>query len=117
MAALGFIEIQGVVPALAALDEMAKAADVSLISWERRMGGRLVTLIVTGGVSAVEAAIEAACAKGIRPPKATLVLPRPHPETMRLVTLSACKMRAREELEDGTTSIGLGRDTGIGGSD
>ena len=106
MGALGFIEIQGVVAALAALDEMAKAADVSLVTWERRMGGRLVTLIVTGGVSAVEAAIEAACTRGIRVPKATLVLPRPHPETMRLVALSARKMKG--VTDHGTAGIGPG---------
>ena len=44
--AYGFIEITGVVAAMDALDIMCKTADVELASWERKLGGRLVTLIV-----------------------------------------------------------------------
>ncbi len=51
--AYGFIEITGVVAAINALDIMCKTADVELASWERKLGGRLVTLIVQGDVSAV----------------------------------------------------------------
>ena len=39
----GFIEITGVVAAIDALDIMCKTADVELASWERKLGGRLVT--------------------------------------------------------------------------
>ena len=46
----GFIEITGVVAAINALDIMCKTADVELASWERKLGGRLVTLIVQGDV-------------------------------------------------------------------
>ena len=46
--ALGFIEISGVVAAVDALDIMCKTADVELVTWERKLGGRLVTLIVRG---------------------------------------------------------------------
>ena len=53
----GFIEITGVVAAINALDIMCKTADVELASWERKLGGRLVTLIVQGDVSAVTAAV------------------------------------------------------------
>ena len=53
--ALGFIEITGVVAAMDALDIMCKAADVSLATWERKLGGRLVTLVVEGDVDAVRA--------------------------------------------------------------
>ncbi len=56
----GFIEITGVVAAINALDIMCKTADVELASWERKLGGRLVTLIVQGDVSAVTAAVNAA---------------------------------------------------------
>ena len=44
--AYGFIEITGVVAAINALDIMCKTADVELASWERKLGGRLVTIIV-----------------------------------------------------------------------
>ena len=43
--AYGFIEITGVVAAINALDIMCKTADVELASWERKLGGRLVTII------------------------------------------------------------------------
>ena len=43
----GFIEITGVVAAMDALDIMCKTADVELASWERKLGGRLVTIICT----------------------------------------------------------------------
>ena len=46
--AYGFIEIQGVVPAMTALDIMCKTAEVELATWERKLGGRLVTLVVQG---------------------------------------------------------------------
>ncbi len=40
--AYGFIEISGVVAAMDALDIMCKAANVTLATWERKLGGRLV---------------------------------------------------------------------------
>ena len=46
--AYGFIEISGVVAAIDVLDTMCKAADVTLATWERKLGGRLVTLVVEG---------------------------------------------------------------------
>ena len=58
MNALGFIEVSGVTAAVDALDIMCKSADVELVTWERKMGGRLVTIIVQGDVSAVTAAVE-----------------------------------------------------------
>ena len=61
----GFIEITGVVAAMDALDIMCKTADVELASWERKLGGRLVTLIVQGDVSAVTAAVNAAVEQGL----------------------------------------------------
>lgn len=92
MQALGFVEIQGVAAAITALDLMVKTAAVSLVTWERKLGGRLVTIIVTGDVAAVTAAVEAAQTQGLKAPCASLVLPRPHPETQRLVALSAKRL-------------------------
>ena len=92
MNSLGFIEVSGVVAAIDALDIMCKSADVSLVSWERKLGGRLVTLIVTGNVSAVTAAVEAAKAGCIKKPVASAVIASPHPETVRLAELSAKRL-------------------------
>ena len=56
----GLIEVSGVVAAVESLDAMCKAAQVNLVCWERKWGGRLVTIIVEGTVSDVTAAVEAA---------------------------------------------------------
>ena len=93
MKSLGFVEVSGVVAAVDALDIMCKSADVALVSWERKLGGRLVTLIVTGNVSAVTAAVESAKEQCIKKPCATAVIANPHPETVRLAELSAKRLQ------------------------
>ena len=96
MKSLGFVEVSGVVAAVDALDIMCKSADVSLVSWERKLGGRLVTLIITGSVSAVQAAVDNAVAGCIKKPCSTAVIANPHPETIRLVELSASRLKKQE---------------------
>lgn len=93
MDSLGFIEVSGVTAAIDALDIMCKSANVELITWERKMGGRLVTIIVKGDVSAVTAAVENAANKAIKKPVASLVIANPHEETMRIVNLSAERLK------------------------
>ncbi len=83
--ALGFVEVSGTVAAVDALDIMCKAADVHLVTWERKLGGRLVTLIVTGNVAAVTASVDAAKTRGIKPVVASAVLARPHEELIRII--------------------------------
>ncbi len=58
MESIGLLEIQGLVAAVEGLDAMLKAADVRVIHTEKRLGGRLVTMIIAGSVSAVTAAVE-----------------------------------------------------------
>ena len=99
MNSLGFVEVSGVVAAVDALDIMCKSADVQLVSWERKLGGRLVTLIVTGNVSAVTAAVDAAKSACIKKPAATAIIASPHPETVRLVELSAARLRRAAEKQ------------------
>ena len=99
MNSLGFVEVSGVVAAVDALDIMCKSADVTLVSWERKLGGRLVTLIVTGSVSAVTAAVENACRQCIKKPCAQAVIANPHPETVRLVQLSAKRLEKKQAAE------------------
>ena len=99
MQALGFVEISGVTAAVDALDIMCKAADVEFVSWERKLGGRLVTIIVTGTISAVTAAIENAEHMAIKKPVATAVIANPHEETRRLVELSASRLKKKQEQQ------------------
>ena len=101
----GFIEITGVVAAIDALDIMCKTckhtADVELASWERKLGGRLVTLIIQGDVSAVNEAVEAAVAGAIKKPASYAVIARPHEEIVKLVELSASRWKKKtQEVAD-----------------
>ena len=97
MKSLGFVEVSGVVAAVDALDIMCKSADVTLVSWERKLGGRLVTIIVAGTVSAVNAAVENAAKQCIKKPCATAVIANPHPETARLAQLSAKRLEKNKK--------------------
>ena len=97
MQALGFVEISGVTAAIDALDIMCKAAEVEFVTWERKLGGRLVTIIVTGSISAVSAAVENAAAMAIKKPVATAIIANPHEETRRLVELSASRLQKKAD--------------------
>ncbi len=96
---LGFIEITGVVAALDALDIMTKSAKVSLVTWERKLGGRLVTVVVSGDIGAVNAAVENACRLAIKKPAAHLVLAAPHEETWKMVEFSAKRLEKLQKHE------------------
>jgi microcompartment protein CcmL/EutN len=79
----GFVELPNLADAVFVLDVMLKAADISFETWQTKLGGRLVTIIVSGTVSAVEAAISAAVSMvGV---KVELILANPHPEVVRIV--------------------------------
>lgn len=98
--ALGFIEISGVTAAVDALDIMCKTAGVSLVTWERKLGGRLVTLVITGEVSAVNNSIDAVSKNCMCKPVASLVLPNPHEETVKLINLSASRLARKNEPDN-----------------
>ncbi|MBZ4644542.1 MAG: hypothetical protein PWR27_934 [Petroclostridium sp.] len=82
---IALMEVQSLVAAIEGLDAMLKAADVELIATERRLGGRLVTVVIRGSVSAVTAALEAGTAAANRVGRvvASEVIARPHPEIMK----------------------------------
>ena len=93
MKSLGMIEVSGVTGAIDCLDIMCKSADVEFVTWERKLGGRLVTVVVEGNVSAVTAAVENAVANGIVKPCAHAVIASPHFETKRLLDISAARIK------------------------
>ncbi len=88
MKAIALLEVQAMVAAIAGLDAMVKAADVTLIHVEKRLGGRLVTVVVEGEVSAVQAALDAgaAAAEAVGKVKCREVIARPHPDVMAFLT-------------------------------
>ncbi len=81
MEALGMVECRGLVAMIEAADAMVKAANVTLVGYEKIDAG-LVTAIVRGEVGAVKAAVDvgAAAARRVGEVVATHVIPRPHEE-------------------------------------
>ena len=88
MKAIALLEVQAMVAAIAGLDAMVKAADVKLIHVEKRLGGRMVTIVVEGEVSAVQAALDAGAvaAAEVGNVKVREVIARPHPDVMKFLT-------------------------------
>lgn len=90
MYSLGILEVQGLVASIEGLDAMLKAAQVRLVHTEKRLGGRLVTLIITGQVSAVQAAVEAgkAAAEELGEVFGCEVIPNPHAEVVKFFDMT-----------------------------
>ena len=78
--ALGMVETRGLVSMIEAADAMVKAANVTVVSWQK-IGSGYVTVLVRGDVAAVRAATDAgaAAARRIGELIAVHVIPRPHP--------------------------------------
>ncbi|MDP6529971.1 MAG: ethanolamine utilization microcompartment protein EutM [Gemmatimonadota bacterium] len=79
MEALGLIETRGFVALVEASDAMVKAANVTLVGYEK-IGGGYVTAVVRGDVAAVKAATDAgsAAANKVGELVTVHVIPRPH---------------------------------------
>lgn len=90
--AYGFFEIPSTTAAIDAIDIMCKTADVALVTWEKKLGGRLVTIVIQGNVSAVSQAMEAAANQAIKKPAAAVVIANPHEEIVRLVKQSQSRL-------------------------
>ena len=93
MKSLGMVEVPSVTAALDCLDIMCKTANVTFVTWEKKLGGRLVTVIVQGEVAAVTEAVDAAVAHAIKRPVAHAVIANPHEETMKVVNRSASRLK------------------------
>src|SRR5262245_14406679 len=79
--ALGLLETKGLVALIEGCDAMLKAANVSLVGWQK-IGSGLVTAMVVGDVAAVKAAVDAgaSAAQRVGEVVGTQVIPRPHEE-------------------------------------
>ena len=88
--AIGLIEIEGLVASVEALDAMVKAADVRLVHTEKRLGGRLVTIIIKGKVDAVTASIQNAKQRAEKLGKVygDEVIANPHDEVLKFFDMS-----------------------------
>jgi len=92
MEALGMIETKGLVPLVEASDAMLKAANVTLIGWQK-IGSGMVTALVVGDVAAVKAAIDAGSAAAARVGEVVgvQVIPRPHEDLGSVLPLAGKK--------------------------
>src|SRR3974377_109287 len=79
MEALGMIETKGLWALIEASDAMIKAANVTLLGWQK-IGSGLVTAMVVGDVAAVKAAVDAGASAAGRVGEVigVQVIPRPH---------------------------------------
>ena len=94
--ALGMIETKGFIALVEATDAMLKAANVTLVGWDK-VGSGLVSAFVAGDVAAVKRATDACAAAAGRVGEVVSVhvIPRPHedlsivlPPTIKYVTKS-----------------------------
>ena len=84
--AIGILETQGLAAILYATDAMLKAANVQIVSKEK-IGAAYVTIIISGDVAAVSAALDAGSAAVEKLGKliAAQVIARPHEDLMELL--------------------------------
>src|SRR2546423_424210 len=95
MEALGMIETKGLVSLIEASDAMLKAANVTLLGWQK-IGSGLVTALGVGDGAAVRAAIDAGAAAGGRVGEVVgmQVIPRPHEDTGSFLPAAGKKQTA-----------------------
>src|SRR5450631_1159838 len=94
--ALGMIETKGLVTLIEASDAMLKAANVTLVGWQK-IGSGLVTAFVVGDVAAVKAAIDAGAAAAGRVGEVVgvQVIPRPHDDLGTVMPIMGKKQAAQ----------------------
>src|SRR5712692_8426167 len=94
MEALGLIETKGLVALIEASDAMLKAANVTLIGWQK-IGSGLVTAMVLGDVAAVKAAVDAGAAAAGRVGEVVgvQVIPRPHEDLGTILPVAGKKQQ------------------------
>ena len=94
--ALGMIETKGLVCAVEAADAMLKAANVSIVGYEK-VGGGLVSIMVRGDVGAVKAATDAGAESAAKVGEvlSVHVIPRPHGEVETILPSSLPRTPSR----------------------
>lgn len=93
-AAVGVVEVRGFVPMVAAMDAMAKAANVELMGYETS-GEGIVAALIQGEVGAVRYAVDAGAeaARRVGEVLSTLVLARPDNALAEFVPMSEDDLR------------------------
>ena len=89
--AIGVVEVTSYSNTVVVMDAMLKAASVRIVSFHKKLGGKMVRGVVAGEVSAVDAAINAAEGKkgaiGNENLKVAITISNPHPEVIKLMNM------------------------------
>jgi len=95
--AIGLIETRGMVPLVEAADTALKAANVRLYGWQR-VGSEYVTVVLTGPIADVRAAVEAGAAVAQQKGKlvGSNVIARPHDDLEMVLPKMKISARAQE---------------------
>lgn len=98
MQALGMIETKGLIAAIEAADAMTKAANIMLMGKEK-VGGGIITVMITGDIGAVKAAVDAgaAAAEQVGHLVGVHVIPRPHDEIENILKKEVVEKEVVEE--------------------
>jgi ethanolamine utilization protein EutM len=90
--ALGMIETRGYVGSVEASDAMVKAANVTLVK-TIPIGGGLITVIATGDIGSVKAAVDAGAkaAGKVGELISSHILARPHEDLLKVILGEAAK--------------------------
>lgn len=102
--AIAVLEIRHYAVAMEVLDKVCKSSGVQFLTSEKTLGGRLVSLIVSGSVSEVNEAIETArrvCEnKPNNPLKMAVNITNPHAEILKfIVPMGRERLEQTENLE------------------
>jgi carbon dioxide concentrating mechanism protein CcmO len=104
--AIGMVESVGLVGLIEAGDAMSKAANVSLLGWDK-VGSGLVTVFCQGDVAAVKAAVDAGAqaASRVGQVHSAHVIPRPHNELASTLPTKSASEKA--DVQGPVRALGL----------
>ena len=110
---LGLVEVSALGNAIIMLDDMLKAADVEFVATERKLGGRLVTIVVRGELTSVKASVDAGVARATKDGclKASQVIARPHHEIFKFLHLDEKEKKPNSEIAG--THVGAIKETPV----
>lgn len=106
--ALGMIETRGLIGSIEAADAMLKSADVTLVKQEK-VDAALVTVLVQGDVSAVQAAVESGKAAAARVGELVSAHVIPHPDESIKNALLSDKKEIEKEKAPATSKRNTSR--------
>ncbi len=110
---LGLVEVSALGNAIIMLDDMLKAADVEFVATERKLGGRLVTIVVRGELTSVKVSVDAGAARATKDGclKASQVIARPHHEDIKVLALDEEEKKPNSEIAG--THVGAIKETPV----